>query len=496
MNQTIHCGASPAHRIQYPFKLRELGGAKVVTLYVYSAHKISSLKIMLLRKLGLQAGLCNKSLRLLHRGCDLNNDQNAADLLPYIEREDVFWTFDVRSVGNMSTDIELINSVVSPKCMSLFEKVRTSFLRGARLHKTFGGCGGSYTISQPQTTNILALVKPCDEESFAPANPNGYVGQLGSPSFRAGILSGEGGIRECVVSFLDEKTEGLASVPRCTMVNLIHPQLSYVDDEVVWKNASLHEYIDNHGTIGDFSASLFSVYDVQAIALLDIRTCNLDRTEGNILLKRHLGRVEADFKSVTINNSISRYQLIPIDHGYCLPDSFDVSVHDVIWYGMPQTLLPINESLKRRVLNVSVEEDEFEIGQLFYIRPECFRVYKIMNMLLTIAIQYEKTIHDIATIWLRKDIDEQSILEKAVELSLLETASVFRNAKDRMEIDPAGFSFQNKSVIKADGTVPDCWVLNNDSLGGKSTLNFDEFHVSKFFFKTLEKKLIESVSVA
>ena len=64
----------------------------------------------------------------------------------------------------------------------------------------------------------------------------------------------------------------------------------------------------------------FSVEEVHKIAILDIRLANCDRNGGNILVKRCTGQ------------QTCRWQLIPIDHGYCLPSTLaDVSFEWMYW---------------------------------------------------------------------------------------------------------------------------------------------------------------------
>lgn len=77
----------------------------------------------------------------------------------------------------------------------------------------------------------------------------------------------------------------------------------------------------------DISSSLFSVYEVQKIALLDLRILNDDRHEGNILFKR-IGS--------------QKIKLIPIDHGLSIPDNLEVRDYNVCWYFWSQIKEPIH----------------------------------------------------------------------------------------------------------------------------------------------------------
>lgn len=72
------------------------------------------------------------------------------------------------------------------------------------------------------------------------------------------------------------------------------------------KIGSLQKLVINNGSVDNISNTLFSIYEVQKIALLDLRILNDDRHEGNILFQRNHG---GDIK------------LIPIDHGLSMPDN-------------------------------------------------------------------------------------------------------------------------------------------------------------------------------
>jgi hypothetical protein len=65
----------------------------------------------------------------------------------------------------------------------------------------------------------------------------------------------------------------------------------------------------------------FPVQEVHKIAILDLRLANADRNAGNILARR-----KPD------GSGGQTWELIPIDHGYCLPASFeDLSFEWMYW---------------------------------------------------------------------------------------------------------------------------------------------------------------------
>ena len=65
--------------------------------------------------------------------------------------------------------------------------------------------------------------------------------------------------------------------------------------------------LENNGSCEDMGPGAFPVEEVHKICVLDIRMANADRHAGNILLSKE----QVDGKTL----------LIPIDHGYCLPET-------------------------------------------------------------------------------------------------------------------------------------------------------------------------------
>ena len=67
----------------------------------------------------------------------------------------------------------------------------------------------------------IAIVKPTDEEPFAPNNPNGFVGRtLGQPGLKRSIRVGETGFREVAAYLLDHRH--FAQVPPTALVKATH----------------------------------------------------------------------------------------------------------------------------------------------------------------------------------------------------------------------------------------------------------------------------------
>lgn len=132
--------------------------------------------------------------------------------------------------------------------------------------------------------------------------------------------------------------------------------------EQLLKLGSLQEFVYHIADTSDFGASRFRTKDVHAIGILDIRLFNTDRHAGNILVRqpqltgscrdlaaatsgstRTLGSRAPSFLSNTAAAAVasSEYELIPIDHGFCLPEALEAPYFE--WLHWPQACLPFTE---------------------------------------------------------------------------------------------------------------------------------------------------------
>ncbi|KAJ0105100.1 hypothetical protein Patl1_18963 [Pistacia atlantica] len=184
----------------------------------------------------------------------------------------------------------------------------------------------------------LAIVKPTDEEPFAPNNPKGFVGKaLGQPGLKGSVRVGETGFREVAAYLLDYNH--FANVPATVLVKVTHSIFNLNDGvmgnklqkrEKVSKIASLQQFMPHDFDAGDYGTSSFPVGAIHRIGILDIRIFNTDRHGGNLLVRKldGVGR-------------FGKVELIPIDHGLCLPESLEDPYFE--WIHWPQASIPFSE---------------------------------------------------------------------------------------------------------------------------------------------------------
>jgi len=225
------------------------------------------------------------------------------------------------------------------------------------------GTGGTYFVKDLGGKRV-AVFKPVDEEPGASGNPKKLISDPILPY-------GGGAVRE-VAAFLIDK--GRAGVPETTIFdNVLHDRWASV------KTGSLQRYVPHKTVAADMGSSLFSVDNVHAIGLLDIRLLNLDRNGENML-------VVADG---------SHLQLVPIDHSYILPPSIMTPIFE--WQYWKQSKVPFSKETLRFIDSIDTEEDAKTLRGLG-LPDECIRTMKITTLLLKQGAAHNLNLFQIASL--------------------------------------------------------------------------------------------------
>jgi len=246
------------------------------------------------------------------------------------------------------------------------------------------GVGSTYFLRNEDDQRIVAVFKPADEED-PKRNPK-YRDEKNTGSPRKGIQFGEASLRECAAFKLDR--EGFYGVPPTYMVSCSHPSFDQK------KIGSLQKFIDHESISDEVSFSTFPVNQVHKIGILDVQIMNTDRHGGNILVR---------------TNEEGEYELVPIDHGFSLPDSLDEAWFE--WLHWPQAKIPFDQSTKEYIERIDIQKDVEMLRKELSIRPECLRTMRITTTLLKKGAKAGLTLYDIASIISRKQLDCPSLLE-------------------------------------------------------------------------------------
>ncbi|XP_022131740.1 phosphatidylinositol 4-kinase gamma 7-like [Momordica charantia] len=273
------------------------------------------------------------------------------------------------------------------------------------------GLGGAYYFRNKRGESV-AIVKPTDEEPFAPNNPKGFVGKaLGQPGLKRSVRVGETGFREVAAYLLDY--DHFANVPPTTLVKITHSIFNVNDGvngnnpskkKLVSKIASFQEFIPHDFDASDHGTSSFPVVAVHRIGILDIRVFNTDRHAGNLLVRKldGVGR-------------FGQVELIPIDHGLCLPETLEDPYFE--WIHWPQASIPFSEDELKYIKDLNPFKDsEMLRMELPMIREACLRVLVLCTIFLKEAAAFGLCLAEIGEMMTREFRSEE---EDPSELELL-----------------------------------------------------------------------------
>lgn len=293
------------------------------------------------------------------------------------------------------------------------------------------GLGGTYFFMN-EAGRKVAIMKPCDEEPLAPNNPKGFVGRnLGDLGLKPTVRVGEAAMREVAAYLLDH--DHWARVPHSCLVRMAHPvfhvsattigetvsssslrragssctslmdpttssgldsmqSVTFADgapaavvgspaDGVPCKLGSLQEFVAHDCDTSEMGPSRFSVRDVHRIGVLDIRLLNTDRHAGNLLVRRPRPGSSANLGSGLARLDERQMELIPIDHGFCLPEALEPPYFE--WLYWPQAMIPFDEEELDYISKLDPAKDIQLLQDNLPNLPEgCHRTLEVATTLL------------------------------------------------------------------------------------------------------------------
>lgn len=312
----------------------------------------------------------------------------------------------------------------------MVERIVSGFNRKLNPKPTPEGLSGSYFL-RDRFRNSVAIFKPRLEEPFAPQNPKGLTGKLETSIHASNILSGRLYLREAAAFLLDEnKLFGVSetflavvdhpfftenqtspiSIPgfatKDNSTKIPQPKIEFHKTNVTLKSdksriGSLQKMMPNNGCISNISISKISNFEVQKIAILDMRILNADRNDGNILFRRR---------------SSKPIELIPIDHGMSLGSKLALKASEMVWTGFPQIKKEIDPRLKKFVLNLNPERTIKKLSENLDLKAESLAMLQYSEYFLKICVEKGLKIDEMAQIFYRQgDEESPSHLEKLIE---------------------------------------------------------------------------------
>ncbi|XP_051224379.1 phosphatidylinositol 4-kinase gamma 1 [Lolium perenne] len=194
---------------------------------------------------------------------------------------------------------------------ALIAEAAGAIASGTRLVPAQGGLGGALLLKDGRSGEHVAVIKPLDDKS--------------SPSNGGGGYESKAVLREVAAYLLDH--DGFASVAPTAMIKISRPTMETTV-------ASIQRFVAHHYDAGELGPSRFSVQSVHRVGILDVRLLNIDRHAGNILVKNP--------PTGDGSSSAVPLELVPIDHGLCLPEQLDDPYFE--WLHWPQASRPFSST--------------------------------------------------------------------------------------------------------------------------------------------------------
>ncbi|KDP25284.1 hypothetical protein JCGZ_20440 [Jatropha curcas] len=308
--------------------------------------------------------------------------------------------------------------IVNPKIRlssTMWNMINSTFdglERGKPPIRSSEGTGGTYFMQDPFGQKFVSVFKPVDEEPMAVNNPRQLPVSLNGEGLKRGTRVGRGAVREVAAYILDHpksgpraltgEVMGFAGVPPTVVVQCLHEAFNYPEGyEYSLKNAkvgSLQMFMKNEGGCDEVGPGIFPVEEVHKITVLDIRLANADRHDGNILMSK---------------GKDGQMVLIPIDHGYCLPEKFEDCTFD--WLYWPQACQPYSPETIEYINSLDAEKDIALLKYFGWNIPRlAARTLRISTMLLKKGVERGLTPFAIGSIMCRETLNKESMIEEIV----------------------------------------------------------------------------------
>ncbi|KAL0889570.1 hypothetical protein Bca101_013553 [Brassica carinata] len=274
------------------------------------------------------------------------------------------------------------------ECFSVVKQMVKDIVKAMKLGveplAVHSGLGGAYYFRNKKGQSVAI-----------PNNPKGFVGKaLGQPGLKSSVRVGETGFREVAAYLLDYGR--FANVPPTALVKITHSVFNVNDGvkgnkarekKLVSKIASFQKFVAHDFDASDHGTSSFPVASVHRIGILDVRIFNTDRHGGNLLVKK-LG-------------TFGEVELVPIDHGLCLPETLEDPYFE--WIHWPQASLPFSDEELDYIQNLDPLKDcEMLRRELPMIREACLRVLVLCTVFLKEAASYGLCLAEIGEMMTRE----------------------------------------------------------------------------------------------
>ena len=199
------------------------------------------------------------------------------------------------------------------------------------------------------------------------------------------------------------------------------------------KDGSLQLYVEHLCSSEDYGPTMFSVANVQHIALFDMRLLNLDRHANNLLVTRErLRSPSTDTRlfgesrsSMPSRRAMSTYAepprrdlvLIPIDHGYALPVCSTTALPEWCWRSWYQCCMDLEDSVRESIRSFCVEEDISLLrNNLPWIEEDALNTLRVTTLWLQLAEKAGLSLYQMSSFFFPEEGGTQSGFQQVVEI--------------------------------------------------------------------------------
>ncbi len=428
-----------------------------------------------------------KNIRLFFNNQELMNGLSMLDYgIPLEKHPEIY--YEIFSYQK-DFSLEIYGTFPCPKSIQrIIEDALTGFVKGLKPKIMEDGTSGVYQIRNVNK-EVIAIFKPFDEEPNTPNNSKGYNGPFGSESFRPGILSGEATIREEAAYLLESfyRNKYKFDIPATSFVEMCHKTFNINTEEMkVMKNkdkiirggmiqrflsenlrgkkagknegnddfylsnmrynyipkkyGTLQKFVKSNGVVADYSYTLFSVEEAHKIMILDFRILNCDRNDENILLIKKN-------KKQSKKNEVY-YKLIPIDHALSFPSCLEIGDFDICWMSWSQAEKPFTEEEKEYIESINIIEDMKNLNKYIFLRPDCWKYFRISNTVLKVCTKYNLTPYEIGSLLYHFDYDNKTPSKIKLVVEKTEQFSSHFKIGRRMRLFSSGSEKEEKQKKK------------------------------------------------
>lgn len=442
----------------FPLEIQELRRfSSVYTIFVKWFTSIKDIKDLIHQR----SNIAPSKMHLFHSSSSksLSNQTTLHDLGIYQAGHVLRLVLNIVA-ENQNSLIQSKDMEVDDNCLKMLSEVQLGLDHGKFPGKTdpLDCTGGVYFMKSPSNHQV-AVFKPSDEEQGMPNNPKGHAGN-GDVGLRAHFKPGQGYLRETAAYLLD--LGNFSRVPATTIVHCEHPTFHYpsaighkisnphrnfnnTSKTVFPKMGSLQKFIRASDTFEDISPSMVSTLELQKIALLDMRLLNCDRNASNILAIRKLvptptstnarrdsrsssmgsyGSTEEVLEELEFNpfaeetagksNSSDCFELVPIDHGYCMPTKLCIDELDWVWFYCPHISRPVEPEVRSYICSLDIDSLLAKLSSQLGMSDDCLFLLRLSHQLLRQGIEAGLTLRDIAELMARTVEEAPSPLENVI----------------------------------------------------------------------------------